>query len=105
MASLNQIGFEALSVPGTAVGLTGVAGKRPKHALIRVGGTAGTDDVRWRADGTDPTTTVGELVPSGSYIDWTDMTNDSDYFGLISRARFIRASGAGPTTLDVVYFD
>jgi hypothetical protein len=100
MSALNQIGHETLTVAATAVGLTPPAGKRPKHALIKVN----TGDIRWRADGTDPTDTVGVVVAAGGFIDWTDPSEYSDYWGLISRVRFIRDT-ATSAELDIAYFD
>jgi len=51
-------------------------------------------DVRWRADGTAPTTTDGMLMPAG-----TERTFDS---GSISRLQFIQTSAAA--TLHVSYY-
>ena len=94
--SLNHIGHQQLSVAGSAVALTiAPVGATPRHALIFVG----TDSVRWRADGTAPTATVGILVPANSYIDWTDPLGD--FWGLIKNVQFIRTNTSA--TLDIAY--
>lgn len=96
--SLNQIGAENLTVAGTAVALSGVSGLKPAHALIYVGG----GPIRWRADGTSPTSTAGMYAAAGSYIDWTDVV--TNYRGLIENVEFIRTTGTS-ATLAVVYLD
>ena len=98
--SFNQRGYQTLTVSTTSVGLTKPTDILPRHALIFVGAAA----IRWRADGTDPTSTVGMFVAAGSYIDWTDPMGD--YQGLIDRVEFIRDStAAGDATLAIAYFD
>lgn len=65
---LNTFGFEALTVAGTAVGFTpatySAAGGTAMSATVRVE----VAPVRYRADGTDPTTTVGELLDVGEKV-------------------------------------
>jgi hypothetical protein len=64
-----QVGFEALAVSSSAVTFTastGASPTTPANPLARLltcvveGG-----DIRWRADGTSPTATVGSLVRNG----------------------------------------
>lgn len=95
MEVLNQIGFEALTVSTAAVALTGVSGSRPTKVRIHVL----TADVRFRADGTDPTATVGTLARAGSTIDQLE----HDWRQWIENVKFIRTGGAD-ATLEVEYF-
>lgn len=98
--ALNQIGFENLAVSTAAVALSGVSGKLPAHIRIHVG----NNPIRWRADGTNPTATVGEFVDAGGYIEFMDP--GGDYRGIIAKARFIRdTTAAGNASLGVSYYD
>ena len=92
----NSIGHQQLTVSSTSVGLTLPTGKQPNHALIQCGATGA---VRWRADGTAPTATVGMYLGPRGVIDFTGMSN---YSALISNIRFFAESA--DTTLDIEYF-
>ena len=97
---INQTGQQTLTVSTTAVSLTlptGV-GAKPKHALIYVGNA----NVRWIAEGTTPTSTLGMPVAAGSYISWLEP--GFNYYGMISRVQFIR-DDATDATLEIFYFD
>lgn len=96
--ALNSIGHQQLTVSSSAVALTLPTGKRPCHALIQCGAT---NTVRWRADGTDPTTTVGILISALTVLDLTDP--EGDYSGLLGKIKLI-ATGSD-ATVDVEYFD
>lgn len=94
----NQLNFEAVAVSTSAVSLTtpGYA----KHVMIRVTGAP----VRWRADGTAPTSTVGMYAGIGQYIEFMD--DEEDQRGLIKNIQFIRDTSAGAdASLEVAYFD
>jgi len=102
MTPIVQTGVQnALSVSTAAVGLTlpGSANTRikPTHCIIQV--TAA--DVRWRADGTAPTTSVGIVVAAGSNIEFMDGT--INYQSLIERIQFIR-DGSVDAVLEVAFF-
>ncbi|HEX9704458.1 MAG TPA: hypothetical protein VGA20_04375 [Gemmatimonadales bacterium] len=100
MYAINQIGAENLAVSTSEVALTGVSGKTSNRVLIHVGDAP----IRWRADGTAPTSTTGMYVAAGDYIDWTDSV--TNYRGLIGNVQFIRdTSAGGDATLAVAYFD
>lgn len=62
---LNTFAFEALTVSNTAVGCTAATSLNATAALF---GPVESSDVRWRADGTDPTTTVGHKLAAASYL-------------------------------------
>jgi len=94
--ALNSIGHQQLTVSSSAVGLTKPTGLRPRRALINVQ----TNAIRWRADGTDPSATVGNPLAAGERLDWTDPMGD--YSHLIDNIKFIRQSA--DATLDVEYF-
>lgn len=94
---IDAIGHEQLTVSTTAVGLTPPTGLRPRHALISIQ----TNAIRWRADGTDPTASIGIPKAAATEIDLTDPMGD--YAGFLSKAKFIRSGGAD-ATLDIQYF-
>ena len=98
MAAFTQTGVQnALSVAGTAVALTIPTGMKPTHAIIQVTGA----NVRWRADDTAPTTSIGIQVAAGSNIEFMDPT--IDYSGILNFIQFI-ADDAGTATLEVAFF-
>ena len=85
----DPIGFEALTVSTTAVGLTPTTGAT--QAEITVDGA----DVRVRSDGTDPTATVGHLILDGAAV---SLSSAKD----IAAFRTIRDAGAN-ATLSISY--
>lgn len=81
------ISFQQLAVPAGAVFLTPPAGAQ--FAII----TVETAAVRWRDDGTAPTSTIGMLQAIGSTF---------TYFGNLAKIQFIQvAAGA---SLDITYY-
>jgi len=62
--------FEMLTVAGTAVGLSaGTIDDQPNYAFI----TVETAQIRFRIDGTAPTSTVGHIADPGDIIEiWDD---------------------------------
>lgn len=96
--TLNQVGFQELTVSSIAVGLTRPTGERPRHAYIGVSGGA----IRWLAiAGDGPSSTRGAYVGAGGSIDWTSM--DNDYAGLLDNVKFIKV-GPNDASLEVSYF-
>lgn len=94
----NQIGRETLTVSTASVPLVsfGVA----KHAIIYVA----TSPIRWRADGTDPTSTTGMFVQADSYIEFMEL-HDS-YSGILRKIEFIRdTTASADAVLEIAYFD
>ena len=81
---------------GTAVALTLPARPYPTHAIIQVN----TNSVRWRADGTAPTSSAGILVAAGSNIEFMD--GALNYASIIERIKLIGISGTA--TLEVAFF-
>lgn len=89
MAIRKNLGYQQITTAAlaSAVGLTVPAGAQA--AIIQVN----TQNVRWRDDGTNPTSTVGMRLRSGSEFLYT---------GELSKIKFIReASGA---ILNVSYY-
>lgn len=80
--------YQQLTVSTTAVALTVPGGSR--YALIRVSAMP----VRFRDDGTNPTSALGMPLNTGDSI---------EYDGPLSALRFIR-SGASDATLDILYY-
>ena len=74
------LGYESLSVAASAVALTG--GVTGAKSFV---GTVETGAIRMRGDGTNPTTSEGQLFDTGSVI----VLSESD----IDSAKFIRDTG------------
>ncbi len=79
-------GFQTLT-PATATGLTVPAGASFAYITVR------TNDVRWRDDGTSPTTTVGMLLKANEVL---------VYKGDLSAIEFIDVGAA--SAVDVAYY-
>ncbi len=73
----NVVGYESLTVTDTAGGLT-----RPSGAAKSYVGRVETADIRYRGDGTAPTSAEGVLLQVGDIF----VLNDSE----IERTKFIR---------------
>lgn len=87
MAQTRCVGFEQITGLSSAKGLTGAAGA--SYAIIQ----AETQDVRFRADGSDPTSSVGGVIAAGGSLKW-----DSDF----TQIKFIES--AASAKLNVHYF-
>lgn len=101
MATLNQVGVQnALSVTTSAVALTLPTGRSPSHMIVY---NNSGNPLRWRSDGTAPTSTNGMLLLANSYLEWMDP--NFNYGSIIARIQFIRDStAAGNGTLEVSFF-
>lgn len=86
-ASLTPEGYEQITSLTTAIGLTVPANAR--MALIQVL----AQDVRWRDDGTDPTTGVGMLISAG---------NEFWYTGDLDAIKFIEL--VADSEINVAYY-
>lgn len=88
--------FEQITVSTTAIAFTvatyTAGGQAPVMAVVSLNATNG---IRWRADGTNPTATVGMLVAGGSTIVVCE--------GAIGNWRAIREGGADAVA-NVTYF-
>jgi hypothetical protein len=82
---------EQVTVSTTAVGVTSGSVKKGGCLVRASGGT-----VRWRADGTDPTTGVGYPLKDGESLRLTQSST-------CRAIRFIR-TGQSDITLDVIHF-
>ena len=96
--AIQSVGHQQLTVSTTALNLTKPSGTRPRRVLIQCGATNGT---RWRADGTDPTASIGIALAADQMLDLTDPMGD--YAAFIDKVKFIRSGGAD-ATLDIEYF-
>lgn len=90
--TLVPLGYERLTVGNTAVGLTVPA--LSEVALIQNETTGGSSGVRWRDDGTSPTSSVGMLLAGGSQF---------EYAGDLNAIEFINRGG-GSDTLNISYY-
>ncbi len=88
----NVLGFEQVSVTGTAAALTNIPAGTERAWL-----QAESANVRWRADGTDPTASVGMII----YSTDVRITEISTAAGLRA-AKFIAATGS--PKLNITYF-
>lgn len=86
-ASLVPKGYQQITSLAAATALTPPAGSRV--ATI----TAETQDVRWRDDGTNPTATVGMLLPKGTVF---------QYSGNLAAIKFIETTASA--SLSVSYY-
>ena len=99
---LNQTARDVLTVSTTAVSLTLPAAPHgnPKHVLIYVANAP----IRWRADGTAPTSTTGMYVAANTYLEFIEPL--WDYRSIITRIQFIRDTTAGAdSTLEIAFFN
>ena len=95
---INQIGRESLSVTTSAAGFASKPASA-RYAIIYVA----TSPIRWRADGTAPTSTTGMFVDNNKYIEFMELSEG--YSGVLRRIQFIRDSSAGAdATLEIAYF-
>jgi hypothetical protein len=87
-------GFQQISAATLASAQTLTVPAGANLAVISVEGTAGTGNgVRWRDDGTAPTSTVGILIPPG---------NTLVYSAAINAIQFIEAGGS--SLINVSYY-
>ena len=99
MAVLNAIGVQTLAVSSAVVSLTLPSGKTPgpSHALLQ---NTGSNVIRWTADGTNPSATVGQQLVAGATIQFMDPTGT--YSGVLKFFKAIRESA--DSTLEIAYF-
>lgn len=77
MAFYGPLPFESVTVSSAAVGITtrpGGSGMKASAALIEVE----SNPIRYRVDGTNPTSSVGILIQAGGVIelhDWGEVKN------------------------------
>jgi len=83
------IAFEQLTSLSSAAGLTAGTYSGATYATIQAEG----EDVRWRDDGTNPTTSVGLTLYEGQTM---------NYFGDLSAIKFIEE--AATAKLNVAYY-
>lgn len=94
---MEAFAFESISVSSSAIGFTTATWSNPttgsaaRMALV----TIETNPVRWRADGTNPTASVGHLLGAGDGVKVWGATD-------ITSIRFI-ATG-GDATARVTYY-
>jgi len=81
------LGYQQITLTGTAAGLTVPAGASIAYAIVEVA------TARWRDDGTAPTTSLGMLIPIGGTV---------TFGGNLSAVKFIAVSGS--PTLNVSYY-
>jgi hypothetical protein len=74
--------YESVTVAATAIGFTAGSIAGENMAFV----TAETAQMRWRADGTDPTSTEGHVLPVGGSL---ELHGDT----ILSNFRAIRTGG------------
>lgn len=102
---LTELGDQSLTVSTAAVPLTIPTGTVGASIMCGPVGAAATNYVRWRANGSAPTSTAGTPLQVGDYLEFIDLTGQVSYAPLLAALRFIRASTAvADATLEVTYF-
>jgi len=99
----NPVDYATLTVSSTAVSLlTDASPTLPsaaKGALI----TVETDQVRYREDGTAPTSSEGILLEAGDVLTYDSWTNRENWRSVMKTVQFIRVST--DATLKIQYYD
>ena len=98
MKGINIVDYAVLSVAGSVVGLADGTPALP-DAANRVYLTVETDAIRWRADGTDPSTSEGHKLSSGDSISFMG----ANYRQLLEQIRFSKVSTTA--ALKITYYD
>jgi len=101
MAGINCIDYSTLTVSNTAVTLSTASPgipSRARGAYI----TCETDNVRWRADGTDPTSTEGHIIYATSGIVF-DSSDDTNWRSVLLAIKFIRVTN--DAALKITWYD
>ena len=80
-------GYSQITDLSSAVG---IRAKNGRFALIQAWG----QNVRWRDDGTDPTTTVGMILAAGTSM---------PYYGDVKAIRFIETTASAELNVSVYY--
>lgn len=86
MLTGSPVASQSLTVSTAAVAATGYTGSTAVSGVNLVTFDVQTSDVRVRWDGTDPTSTVGHVLPAGTAYTW-----DVDQY---NAAKFIRDTAA-----------
>ena len=95
----NVLNFATLAVAGSAVGLASaspVIYYRVKRAVFTVEDAS----VRYREDGTAPTSTEGHLLVAGDVLKY----KDANYETTLNKIQFIRATNTS-AALKITYYD
>lgn len=93
MPGTGIVGYQTgLTVSNSAIGLTIPSGIRPNYAFI----TTENNQIRFRVDGTDPTSSEGHIVDPGSTIELVDEEQ-------IRKFKAIR-TGAADAIFRITYF-
>ena len=107
--SLNPEGFATLAVSTVAVAPTmptvfmtneqRTVNKTVQHMLVRIVG----QPIRWRADGTNPTATVGSFQAAGDTLQFMDP--QGNYAAVVQKFKAIRdTTAAADATLEFEFF-
>lgn len=101
--SMNCVDYATLTVSSSAVGLASAspalaAGAVSGTTVTRAVITVETDQVRWRADGTAPTSAEGHLMNAGDSLNLTD----DNYSSVLAAIQFIRVTA--DAKLKITYF-
>jgi len=99
----SAMGFEQITVAGTAIGFTqakyrsapGINARAGYIAVVTVEGAPETNDIRWTVDGTTPTAAIGHLLPAGDTLIVKGTGN-------LEKFRMIRVDSSA--TVSVSYF-
>lgn len=96
------LGFQTISASTLASATNLTIPANATAALIQCEGAAGTAAVRWRDDGTAPTTSVGMLLNASNASTTTPQAPPFLYSGDLTKIQFITA--AGSPQLNISYY-
>jgi len=99
----NCIDYSTLTVTSTPLTLhdncSPVRPTQAKGCII----TVETDQVRWRADGTSPTTSEGHLLSSGDILTFNSWSDNINWISVLLKIEFIRVTN--DAKLKINWFD
>jgi len=100
MSSGNVVDFATLTVADSSVGLADASPAYTAGAnVLGFVATLETAEIRWRPDGTAPTSSEGHILSVGQVLQFTD----KNYTDLVKNIRFIRTGGTSGK-LKITYF-
>jgi hypothetical protein len=93
LRAVNVIDSFTMTVSNTGVGLDSatpplVNGLMSGHMVRKAIISVNTNSIRWRADGTAPTDTVGHLIEAGGFLSLTG----ANYRSMLAQIQFIRVT-------------
>ncbi len=104
----NCLDYSTLAVSSSAVGLSSASPTLAVVSLLKARAfgavmTVETDQVRYRMDGTDPTSTEGHLLNAGDILTFDSWSQGINWRSVLNKIRFIRVSS--DAAIKISWFD